>query len=98
MVILYVLITFVNNMDPATFSSLLLLKACLIGGLYIFGLRGQTGSASSSNSAQHAENSRVADLQYSQWQAGTYQADPDERARVQAYFAELDRRRAAANN
>ena len=32
------------------------------------------------------------------YNAGTYQSDPDEKARVQAYFAELDRRRAAANN
>ncbi len=39
-------------------------------------------------------NRRVVD----DYHSGNWQPDPDEQARVQAYFAELDRRRSAAND
>ena len=54
--------------------------------------------AKSQGSQSHDSDAAQVERDANMYHAGTYPVDHEERARVQAYFAELDRRRAAANN
>ena len=72
--------------DPATRA---IGQALTLGAFF---LGRHLGKNESSDSDQL--NRRVVD----DYHSGNWQTDPDEQARVQAYFAELDRRRAASGD